>query len=152
MEFVRIFWKNNILLAKNYYLGANCLWDISPVMLRWLHTNPSKFDSVPNVMSESQKLSESQQGPEKCNVIISAKHYWFKKRSTSFLKWCVERSNRIHYKIKLSPITFALWSNHWTKNQLVHTCKSGEHMKKKSKKTWIKNLDAYMGFIHSKTF
>ena len=31
------------LLAKNEHFGANCLWDRSPVMLRKLHTNPSKF-------------------------------------------------------------------------------------------------------------
>ena len=31
------------LLAKNEHFGANCLWDHSPVMLRKLHTNPSKF-------------------------------------------------------------------------------------------------------------
>ena len=28
---------------------GNCLWDISPVMLWWLHTNPSKFDLGLNV-------------------------------------------------------------------------------------------------------
>ena len=31
------------LLAKNEHFGANCLWDRNPVMLRKLHTNPSKF-------------------------------------------------------------------------------------------------------------
>ena len=31
------------LLAKNEHFGANCLWDRSPVILRKLHTNPSKF-------------------------------------------------------------------------------------------------------------
>ena len=25
------------ILAKNQHFGANCLWDISPVMLKWLH-------------------------------------------------------------------------------------------------------------------
>ena len=37
--FVRIFWKNNIqqaYLPKLNILGPNCLWDISPVMLRRL--------------------------------------------------------------------------------------------------------------------
>ena len=43
--FVRIFWKERHprgLLAKNLRFGTNCLRDISPVMLWWLHTNPSK--------------------------------------------------------------------------------------------------------------
>ena len=36
MEFVKIVWKNNVedaYLPKISILGANCLWDISPVML-----------------------------------------------------------------------------------------------------------------------
>ena len=150
MGFGRIFWKNNIqeaYLPKTIISGQIvseisdqlCSDDSTQILL-----NLTPF---PMYGAESQKLSESQQGQEICDVIISAKHYWFKKWSTSFLKWCVERSNRIHFKIKLSPITFTFWSNHWTKNQLVHTCKIGEHMN-----TWIKNLGAYMGFIHSKTF
>ena len=46
MGFVKIFWKNNVheaYLPKISILGANCLWDRSPVMLTKLHTNPSKF-------------------------------------------------------------------------------------------------------------
>ena len=31
------------VLAKNEHFGANCLWDRSPVKLRKLHINPSKF-------------------------------------------------------------------------------------------------------------
>ena len=33
-------------LAKNEHFGVNCLWNRSPVMLRKLHTNPSKFFGV----------------------------------------------------------------------------------------------------------
>ena len=54
MGFVSIFWKEQHprgLLAKNQHFGANCLWDIGPVMLWWLYTNPSKFDLGLNVYS-----------------------------------------------------------------------------------------------------
>ena len=37
------------LLHEKLAFQGNCLWDISPVMLRWLHTNPSTFDSVHNI-------------------------------------------------------------------------------------------------------
>ena len=60
MAFVEIFWKNNIwkaYLLKTCIVGTlrqfNCLRDTSPVLLSdwWLHTNPSKFDLVCNVMN-----------------------------------------------------------------------------------------------------
>ena len=35
---------------------ANCLWDIRPVMLWWLHTNPSKFDLGLNDKSNMRLL------------------------------------------------------------------------------------------------
>ena len=41
------------LLAKNVHFRANCLWDISPVMLRLLHTNPSKFAFVHNLINQT---------------------------------------------------------------------------------------------------
>ena len=48
MGFVKIFWKNNIQVAyvpkTGIVYAANCLWDISPVLLWWLYTNSSKFD------------------------------------------------------------------------------------------------------------
>ena len=31
---------------------SHCLWDISAVMLWWLHTNPSKFDSGHNIRNQ----------------------------------------------------------------------------------------------------
>ena len=37
------------LPAKIEHCGASCLWDISPVMLWWLHTNPSKVNLGVNV-------------------------------------------------------------------------------------------------------
>ena len=41
------------LLVKNLHCRENCLRDTSPVLLSdwWLHTNPSKFDLVCNVMN-----------------------------------------------------------------------------------------------------
>ena len=38
-------WKNKPTCQK-LLLRANCRWNTSPVMPWWLHTNPSKFDSV----------------------------------------------------------------------------------------------------------
>ena len=46
MGFVGIFLKEQCprgLLAKYGHFGANCLSDLSPVILRKLHANPSKF-------------------------------------------------------------------------------------------------------------
>ena len=44
-------------LAKNWHCGANFLGDTSSVLLWSLHTNPSKFDSVPMVLN-GVKLSK----------------------------------------------------------------------------------------------
>ena len=50
MGFVRIFWKEQrAYLPKTSISGQIVSWDISPVVLWWLHINPSKFDLGLNV-------------------------------------------------------------------------------------------------------
>ena len=51
MGFVKIYWKNNVqdaYLPKTSIVGQ-IVWDVSPVMLWWLHTNPSNFDLGLNI-------------------------------------------------------------------------------------------------------
>ena len=47
-------YENRSKLKLKLQFGANCLWDISAVMLRWLHTNPSKSYLVPNLMKQAK--------------------------------------------------------------------------------------------------
>ena len=60
------------LLAKNVHFRANCLWDISPVMLRLLHTNPSKFAFVHNLINQTITwLISLRQFALKCQFLAS---------------------------------------------------------------------------------
>ena len=76
------------LLTKNEHCRANCLWDRSPVMLRKLHTNPSKFFGVdpPKIrrvcmeFSEYNRLTYQRQFATKCSFLASRPlgHYSFR--------------------------------------------------------------------------
>ena len=67
------------LFAKNEHFWANCPWDRSPVMLRKLHTNPSKFfwvdpkkiRRVCMEFSEFNRLTSQRQFAPKCSFLVS---------------------------------------------------------------------------------
>lgn len=80
MRFVAVFWKNNIwkvYLPKTLaYCRANCLRDTCPVLRGWLHTDPSKFDSVRNVMNWAK-------------IMESLEHNWATiSKTIQFFLWC----------------------------------------------------------------
>ena len=65
------------LLAKYVHFRANCLWDISPVMLWLLHTNASKLAFVHNLINKTITwLISLRQFALKCQFLASRPLGW----------------------------------------------------------------------------
>lgn len=50
--------------TKNQHCGANRPWEMGPAMLRWLRTNPSKFDLGLNVQTQVKFRRTCTESPE----------------------------------------------------------------------------------------